>query len=106
MLRRNGTTCHIVISPSLIFSAGDDGFTQDLAIIEVDTNKIDATNFIGKAIELGTKTMSRPLSLGCTLTSLTNVLSSTLLTALSGYTAPFLSRCVNPSPRTLTARAT
>ena len=39
-----------------MLSAGDDGFTQDFAVIEVDTNKIDATNFIGNAIDLGTKT--------------------------------------------------
>ncbi|KAG8980698.1 hypothetical protein FRB90_007531 [Tulasnella sp. 427] len=46
---------HVVLSPPLILSAGNDGFTQDFAVIQVDTTKIDATNFIGNAIELGTE---------------------------------------------------
>ena len=47
---------HVVLSPPLILSAGKEGFTQDLAVIEVDTTKIDATNFIGNVIDLGTET--------------------------------------------------
>jgi len=70
---KNRIVGHIVLSPPLVFSAGDDGSTQDFGVIEVDINKIDATNFIGKAIDLGT-TVSRSFSLGCTLTKLTNVL--------------------------------
>ncbi|ETW74622.1 hypothetical protein HETIRDRAFT_332132 [Heterobasidion irregulare TC 32-1] len=46
---------HVVLSPPLIHSVGKDGFTQDIAIIEVDTTKIDATNFIGNVIDLGTE---------------------------------------------------
>ena len=46
---------HVVLSPPLVLSAGEDGFTQDFAVIEVDTTKIDATNFIGNAIDLGTE---------------------------------------------------
>ncbi|KAG8984547.1 hypothetical protein FRB90_005244, partial [Tulasnella sp. 427] len=46
---------HVVLSPPLILSAGNDGFTQDFAVIQVDTTKIDATNFIGNAIDLGTE---------------------------------------------------
>ena len=46
---------HVVLSPPLILSAGEGGFTQDLAVIEVNTTKIDTTNFIGNAIDLGTR---------------------------------------------------
>ncbi|KAI0277793.1 hypothetical protein BGY98DRAFT_977540, partial [Russula aff. rugulosa BPL654] len=34
---------------------GEGRFTQDFAVIEVDTTKIDASNFIGNAIDLGTE---------------------------------------------------
>ena len=46
---------HIVLSPPLILGAGEDGFTQDLAVIEVDTTKVDVTNFRGNFIDLGTE---------------------------------------------------
>jgi len=32
----------------LLFTVPGDSFTQDFAVIEVDANKIDVTNFIGK----------------------------------------------------------
>ena len=46
---------HVVLSPPLVLNAGKDGFVQDFAVVEVDTTKIDATNFIGNAIDLGTE---------------------------------------------------
>jgi hypothetical protein len=46
---------HVVLSPPLILNTGKDCFTQDFAVIEVDTTKIDASNFIGNAIDLGTE---------------------------------------------------
>ncbi|KAF9480021.1 hypothetical protein BDN70DRAFT_857648, partial [Pholiota conissans] len=53
---------HIVLSPPLILASGKDGFTQDFAVIEVDTTKIDASNFIGNAIDLGTEVSRQTLS--------------------------------------------
>ena len=44
---KNRIIGHVVLSPPLILSAGKDGFTQDIAVIEVDTTKIDDTNFDG-----------------------------------------------------------
>ena len=52
---KNRIIGHVVLSPPLILHAGNGGFTQDFAVIEVDTTKIDATNFIGNAIDLGTE---------------------------------------------------
>jgi len=47
---------HVVLSPPLgLLSVGEDRFTRDFAVIEVDTKKIDASNFIGNAIDLGTE---------------------------------------------------
>jgi hypothetical protein len=43
---KNRVVGHIVLSPPLIHGAGP----RFHAVIEVDTNKIDATNFIGNAI--------------------------------------------------------
>jgi hypothetical protein len=44
------------------FSAGKDRFTRDFAVIEVDTTKIDASNFIGNAIDLGTEISVKTLT--------------------------------------------
>jgi hypothetical protein len=46
---------HVVLAPPLNFSVGPLGFIQDIAIIEVDQAKIDATNFRGNVIDLGTE---------------------------------------------------
>ena len=46
---------HVILSPPLVLNAGKDGFVQDFAVVEVETTKIDATNFIGNAIDLGTE---------------------------------------------------
>jgi len=51
---KNRLIGHVVLSPPLTFSAGAGRFTQDVAVIEVDTSMIDANNFVGNAIDLGT----------------------------------------------------
>ena len=45
---------HVVLSPPIGLSAGEKGFTEDWVVIEIDKSSIDATNFIGNAIDLGT----------------------------------------------------
>lgn len=52
---KNRIIGHVVLSPPLALSVGEGRFTQDFAVIEVDTTKIDASNFIGNAIDLGTE---------------------------------------------------
>ncbi len=48
---------HVVCSPPIRLGAGtaDEQYTEDYAIIEVDDNKIDRTNFKGNVVDLGTK---------------------------------------------------
>ncbi|KAK7047555.1 hypothetical protein VNI00_006323 [Paramarasmius palmivorus] len=43
---------HVILSPPISISI--DGYTEDWAAIEVDTSKIDADNFDGNVIDLGT----------------------------------------------------
>jgi len=45
---------HVALAPPLEFSVGSLEFTQDIAVIEVDSSKIDASNFRGNVIDLGT----------------------------------------------------
>ena len=45
---------HIVLSPPTGFNVGTDGFTEDWAVIEIDSSKVDLTNFIGNVIDLST----------------------------------------------------
>ena len=53
--QKNRIIGHVILSPPLSLSVGEGRFTQDFAVIEVDTTKIDASNFIGNAIDLGTE---------------------------------------------------
>ena len=46
---------HVVLAPPLDFSVGSLRFTQDIAVIEMDLSKIDASNFKGNVIDLGTE---------------------------------------------------
>lgn len=46
---------HVSFSPSLEFGWGEDEYTRDFALIEVDASKINGTNFTGNMIDLGTK---------------------------------------------------
>ncbi|KAI0346551.1 hypothetical protein BDW22DRAFT_1426004 [Trametopsis cervina] len=53
---QNRVIGHVVRSPPLILSDGKDRVAQDFAVIEVDSTKIDANNFVGNnAIDLGTE---------------------------------------------------
>jgi hypothetical protein len=45
---------HVVLSPPIGVDVGEEGFTEDWVVIEVSKSKIDSTNFIGNAIDLGT----------------------------------------------------
>ncbi|EPS98952.1 hypothetical protein FOMPIDRAFT_1125266 [Fomitopsis schrenkii] len=46
---------HVILSPPLSFGLGPDRFTEDWAVIEVDSRKVDKSNFICNAIDLGTE---------------------------------------------------
>jgi hypothetical protein len=46
---------HVVLAPPLEFSVSSLGFTQDFAVIEIDPSKINASNFYGNVIDLGTE---------------------------------------------------
>ncbi|KIK65003.1 hypothetical protein GYMLUDRAFT_381919 [Collybiopsis luxurians FD-317 M1] len=45
---------HVILSPPIKFGAGE-GYTEDWAVIEIDTSKIDRDNFDGNVIDLGTR---------------------------------------------------
>lgn len=51
--RKNRIIGHVVLSPPIAFNVGDDGFTEDWAVIEVDASKIDPSNFVGNVVDLG-----------------------------------------------------
>ena len=46
---------HVIFSPPIVIGAGTEQYTQDVAVIDVDTSKIDPRSFTGNAIDLGTK---------------------------------------------------
>ncbi|TFY71083.1 hypothetical protein EVG20_g1921 [Dentipellis fragilis] len=48
---------HVVLSPPISFGVGSssEGYTEDWAVVEIDASKIDASNFDGNAIDLGTR---------------------------------------------------
>lgn len=46
---------HLIFSPPIVTSTGDDQYTQDVAVIDVDTSKIDSAHLLGNVINLGTK---------------------------------------------------
>ena len=52
--RENRVLGHIVLSPPISLNVGEEGFTEDWAVIEIDTSKVDLTNFVGNVIDLGT----------------------------------------------------
>ncbi|KDN36431.1 hypothetical protein RSAG8_10823, partial [Rhizoctonia solani AG-8 WAC10335] len=45
---------HVVRSPAISLNVGDDGFTQDWAVVEIYPSMIDKSNFVGNVIDLGT----------------------------------------------------
>ncbi|KAI0317534.1 hypothetical protein OF83DRAFT_1171921 [Amylostereum chailletii] len=44
---------HVVSSPPISFNVGDDGYTEDWAVVQIHPTKIAKLNFIGNAIDLG-----------------------------------------------------
>jgi len=44
---------HIILSPPFDFGVGEEEFTEDWAVIELDNYKIDKSNFVGNVIDLG-----------------------------------------------------
>jgi hypothetical protein len=45
---------HVILSPPINVGVGDECYSEDWAIIEVDASKVDVGNFSGNAIDLGT----------------------------------------------------
>jgi hypothetical protein len=45
---------HVIFSPPVVIGAGTKQYTQDVAVIDIDSSKIDSRNFGGNAIDLGT----------------------------------------------------
>ena len=45
---------HVILSPPICLGSSG-GYTEDWAIIEIDPSKVDASNFTGNAIDLGTR---------------------------------------------------
>jgi hypothetical protein len=52
--RENRVLGYVLLSPPIGLGVGKNGFTEDWAVIEVDDSKVDATNFVGNVIDLGT----------------------------------------------------
>ncbi|KDQ11235.1 hypothetical protein BOTBODRAFT_87441, partial [Botryobasidium botryosum FD-172 SS1] len=48
---------HVILSPpvSVVADSSSEGYTEDWAVIEIDANKVDESNFFGNAIDLGTR---------------------------------------------------
>ncbi|KAJ6616363.1 hypothetical protein B0H10DRAFT_2176659 [Mycena sp. CBHHK59/15] len=48
---------HVILSPPINIGVGgsSEGYTEDWAVIEIDASKVDASNFKGNAIDLGTR---------------------------------------------------
>jgi hypothetical protein len=51
--RKNRVIGHVVLSPPIGLNIGEDEFTKDWAVIEIDASKIDSTNFFGNVVDLG-----------------------------------------------------
>ena len=56
---------HVILSPPIRLGCnsegGNEGYTEDWAIIEVDRSKVNASNFSGNVIDLGTKVSAEVL---------------------------------------------
>lgn len=46
---------HVIYSPPIELGFGTEQCTQDFAVIDIDLSKIDATNFEGNVVDLGTR---------------------------------------------------
>jgi hypothetical protein len=51
--RKDRVIGHVFLSPPIAFNVRDNGFTEDWAVVKIDASKVDSTNFIGNAIDLG-----------------------------------------------------
>jgi hypothetical protein len=45
---------YVFLSPPIGQGVGEEEFTEDWAVIEIDNSKVDSTNFVGNVIDLGT----------------------------------------------------
>ena len=54
-LLENRVIGNVLFSPPIDVDVGTGGYTEDFAIIEIDASKIDASNFGGNIIDLGTE---------------------------------------------------
>lgn len=45
---------YVVLSPPICQGVGEEGFTEDWAVIEIDNSKVSLTNFVGNVMDLGT----------------------------------------------------
>jgi len=45
---------HVALSPPINVGVDSGGYTEDWAVIQIDASKVDATNFDGNAIDIGT----------------------------------------------------
>ena len=54
MKREDRILGYVVLSPPIGTGVGEEGFTEDWAVVKVDDSKLDATNFVGNVIDLGT----------------------------------------------------
>ena len=61
---------HVKFSPKIVVSAGnpEQQFTQDIAVFEVESSKIDPADFLRNFIDLGTKLRRPKVNLGQTTT--------------------------------------
>jgi hypothetical protein len=46
---------HVIFSPPIDVGVGTEKYTQDVAVIDIDTSKMDLDSFAGNVIDLGTK---------------------------------------------------
>ena len=51
--RENRVLGYVVLSPPISFNVGEEVFTEDWAVIEINNSKVDSTNFVGN-VDLGT----------------------------------------------------
>jgi len=50
--RENRILGYVLRSPPIGLGVGEEEFTEDWAVIEIDSSKVDSTNFVGNAIDL------------------------------------------------------
>ncbi len=53
MVEENRVIGHVTLSPPITLNYGNDGFTDDWAVIQIEPTMISKLNFVGNAIDLG-----------------------------------------------------